>query len=134
MASKDEGTGCGCLIVLVLLSIGGCKVYRWCAGNPQSVSNGLNIAAKIAISLALMVVLFFVGRKYLRFRQRIKTWEETVFKKWRWGNSVDDSVAESKSLAANTGQMLDEIECRITSVARDLAAFHEEETKFGESK
>lgn len=132
MASRDDGSGCGCLIVLVLLSVGGCKVYRWCTSNPQSVSNGLNIAAKIAIGLVLAVVLFLVARKYWRYRQRIRKWEETEFKQWLWRNSVDASVAMSKNLAAKIVQTLNETERRLVDAERELAAFHKDEAKIGE--
>ena len=128
MASKDEGAGCGCLIILVLLSIGGCKAYRWYASNPDAPG----ILITTLSCLVLAVVFFFTGRRYWRYRQRIIRWENTELKRWCRSNSVDDFIARSKNLAVSACQGLNEAEKCLTDVEHEMAVFHNDEAKIGE--
>lgn len=129
MADKDEATGCGCLI---LLGIAGFAIYKavnwvskakddatnWASSNSQTIHGWIDTAKQIGLWTAVIIVVWIILVKMLKYRGRIKRWEKGELREFLERNSTERWLLHGES--GEVGQKLSEIELSLPKAERRL--------------
>ena len=118
MADKDEATGCGCLILLGIVGFAIYKIVNWASNNKETVNSGLEIAKRVGIWAAVIIISWIILSRILRYRGRIKRWEKGELQEYLNQNSTEECLSRGES--GEISHKLNEIESALPQAERRL--------------
>ena len=133
MANKDDdasATGCGCLIILAVLRFGIYKLVNWASANQGTVESFWQMAKKVGLIALVLIVIWFVLKRYLNKRKLIKNWEKTELKKWLSDNNIENSLTNADAIVKKARARCEAAESGFPAVRRNLKDFHNREKTF----
>jgi hypothetical protein len=118
MADKNEAKGCGCLILLGIVGFAIYKIGNWVSNNKETVDRGIEIAKQVGIWAAVIIISWVILSKILKYRGRIKRWENGEFQEYLNQNSTEECLSRGESGGISHG--LSEIESALPQAERRL--------------